>query len=64
MWNIKMQNIFLKACILNWSEEDFVMKKVKSTVPCIYLVNDLNGEEIFGTFYEKQNAGKNLKLTK
>ena len=30
-----------------------VIKKVKNTVPWIYFINDLNGEEIIGTFYQK-----------
>ena len=34
----------------NWSEEVFVIKKVKNTVLWTYLINDLNGEEIVGTF--------------
>ena len=38
----------------NWSEEVFVIKKVKNTVPWTYVINDLNGEEIIGTFYEKE----------
>ena len=38
----------------DWSEEAFVIKKVKNTVPGIYIINHLNGEEIIGTFYEKE----------
>ena len=38
----------------NWSEEAFVIKKVKNTVPQTYVINDANGAEIIGTFYEKQ----------
>ena len=38
----------------NWSEEVFVIKKVKNTVLRTYVINDLNGEEITGTFYEKE----------
>ena len=38
----------------NWSEEVFVIKKVKNTVPRTYVINDLNGEEITRTFYEKE----------
>ena len=38
----------------NCSEEVFVIKKVKNTVPWTYIINDLNGEEIIGTFYEKE----------
>ena len=49
----KYKNIFAKGYMLNWSEEIFVIKKIKNTVPWIYVINDLNGEEIIGTFYEK-----------
>ena len=31
-----------------------MIKEVKNTVPWIYVINDLNGEEIIGTFYEKE----------
>ena len=50
----KYKNIFAKGYTRNWSEEVFVIKKVKNTVPWTYFVKDLNGEEIFGTFYEKE----------
>ena len=36
------------------SEEIFVTKKVKNTVPWTYIINDLNGEEVIGTFYGKE----------
>ena len=29
------------------------LKRVKNTVPWAYVLSDLNGEEIVGTFYEK-----------
>ena len=31
-----------------------MIKEVKNTVPWTYVINDLNGEEIIGTFYEKE----------
>ena len=31
-----------------------MIKKVKKTVPWTYMINDCNGEEIVGTFYEKE----------
>ena len=37
-----------------WSEDVFIIKKVKKTVPQTYIINDPNGEEIIGTFYEKE----------
>ena len=50
----KYENIFAKGYTPNWSEEDFVIKEVKNTFPWTYVVNDVNGEEIIGTFYEKE----------
>ena len=49
----KYKNIFAKCYVPNWSEEVFVIKKVKNTVLWIYVIIDLNKEEVFGTFYEK-----------
>ena len=50
----KYKNIFAKGYTPNWSEEVFVIKKVKNTVPWTYVINDLKGEEIMVTFYEKE----------
>ena len=49
----KSKNIFAKGFTPNWSEEVFVINKVKNIVPWIYFINDPNGEEIVGIFYEK-----------
>ena len=57
----KYKNIFAKGYMPNWSEEVFVIKKVKNTVPWTYVINDLNGEEIIGTFYEKELQKTNQK---
>ena len=50
----KYNNIFAKGCIPNWSEEVFVINKIKNAVPWTYVINDLNGEEITESFYEKE----------
>ena len=50
----KYKNIFAKRYTRNWSEQVFVIKKVKNTVPWTYVINDLNGEKIIETFYEKE----------
>ena len=50
----KYKNSFAKGYTANWSEEVFVIKRAKNTVPWTYVINDLNGEEIIGTFYEKE----------
>ena len=31
-----------------------MIKEIKNTVPWPYVINDLNSEEIIGTFYEKE----------
>ena len=50
----KYKNVFAKGYTPNWSEEVFVIKEIKNTVPWTYVINDLNGEKISGTFYEKE----------
>ena len=50
----KYKNIFAEGYNPNWSEELFVIKEIKNTVPWTYVINDHNGEEIIGTFYEKE----------
>ena len=50
----KYKNIIAKGYTPNWSEEVFVIKKIKNTVPWTYVIDDLNGEEIPGTFHEKE----------
>ena len=51
----KYKNIFAKGYTPSWSEDVFVWTNVTNvTVPWTYVINDLNGEEIIGTFYEKE----------
>ena len=50
----KYKNIFAKGYMPNSSEEVFIIKKVKNTIPWTYVIYDLNGEEIIETFYEKE----------
>ena len=57
----KYKNIFAKGYTPNWSEEIFVIKETKNEVPWTYVINDLNGEEIIGTFYEKELQKVNQK---
>ena len=38
----KYRNMFTKGYKLNLSEEVFVIKKVKNTVPWTYVINDRN----------------------
>ena len=50
----KYKNVFPKGYVPNWREEVFVVNKIKNTVPWTYEINDLNGEKIVGSFYEKE----------
>ena len=50
----KYKYIFAKGYTPNWSEENFVVKKIKNTVPWTYVITDLNGEVIAGSFYERE----------
>ena len=50
----KHKNSFAKGYTQNWSEEVFIISKIKNTVPWTYVISDLNGEKIDWTFYEKE----------
>ena len=57
----KYKNIFAKGYNPNWSEEDFVINKIKKTVHWTYAISDLNGEKITGSFYKKELQETNQK---
>ena len=53
----------MKGYVPNWSEENFMIKKVKNTVLWTYVISHLKNKEIDGTFYEKglhKNKSKTL----
>ena len=58
----KYKNIFAKGYTPNWFEEIFVIKEIKSTVPWPYVSNDFNGEEIIGTFFEKNAKDRSARI--
>ena len=60
----KYKNIFAKGYTPNWSEEVFVISKIKNTVTWTHAINDLNGEEITGRFYEKELQKTSQKYLK
>ena len=55
------KNFFAKGYVPNWSEEGFVVKKVKKTVSWTYVISDLKGKEVVGKFYEKELQKSNQK---
>ena len=50
---LKYKTISAKGYTPNWSEEVFVVSKIKNIVPWTWTFSDLNGEEITGSFYEQ-----------
>ena len=50
----KYKNIFGKGYTPNWSEEVFVGKEIKNTVPWTYVINDLDGKQIKSTKKNQQ----------
>ena len=58
----KYKKVFAKGYVPNWSEEVFVTKKVKKTMPWTYVISDHKGKEIVGSFYEKELQKTNQKV--
>ena len=61
------KSILGKGYVPNCSEDVFVITKVEKTVSRTYVISDLKGEEISGTFYEKnykKQIKKSLELKK
>ena len=54
----KFKNVLAKVYTPNWSEEIFIVKKIKNSVPWTYIISDINGEE---SFYEKELQKTNQK---
>ena len=50
----KKKKTFEKGFTPNWTEEIFTINTVKDTNPPTYLIQDLNGEIIKGSFYEPE----------
>ena len=57
----KYKNFFAKGYVPNWSEEVFIVNEIKNTVSWAYTINELNGEPITVTFYEKELQKANQK---
>ncbi len=48
------RKLFDKGYVPNWTEEKFIISKVKDTSPPTYIVSDQNGNDISGKFYENE----------
>ena len=50
----KKKKDFEKGYTTRWTEEIFTIKEIRETNPITYKIEDLQGEEIKGTFYEPE----------
>ena len=50
----KKKKVFEKGYTTRWTEEIFTIKEIRETNPITYKLEDLEGEEIKGTFYEEE----------
>ena len=50
----KWKSRFEKGFTAKWTKEIFVVKKVNCNVPHTYELQDLEGEDILGRFYENE----------
>ena len=51
---IKKKKVFEKGYTTRWTEEIFTIKEIRDTDPITYKLQDLEEEEIKGTFYEPE----------
>ena len=58
----KYKNIFAKGYAPNWSEEVFIVNEINNTVPWTYVISDMNGEDITGSFYDKELQSANQQI--
>src|SRR6476469_10634612 len=50
----RIKALFEEGYLPNWSEELYVVDKVQKTIPIIYVIKDLLGETIKGSFYTEE----------
>ena len=50
----KKKKVLEKGYTARWTEEIFTIKEIRETNPITYIIEDLQGEEIKGTFYEPE----------
>ena len=50
----KKKKVFEKGYTTRWTEEIFTIKEIQNTNPITYKLEDLQGEEVKGTFYEPE----------
>ena len=56
-----IKKFFLEDMLQFCPKQFLLLAKLQSTVPWTWVIDDLNGEEIIGTFYEKELQKTNQK---
>lgn len=54
MWIFLLNLIEKKGYKPNWGKDIFTINKVKDAAPWTYITENLNSEEVVGTFYEQE----------
>ena len=57
----KYKNIFAKSYVPNWSEDIYVILKVKNSVPWTYVISDFKSEKSVGMLPKKEVQNTNQK---
>ena len=58
---LQYKTIFAKGYAPNWSEEDFMIKKVKNAMLLLCVIKDLNGKKLLECI-EKKDCKRQFKL--
>ena len=58
----RLKAVFEKGYLSNWSEAIYVIQKVKRTCPVTYILEDMRGELLKGSFYEKELLQTNQEV--
>jgi len=58
----KKKNIFEKGYTPRWTEEVFTVSQIQYTDPPTYKITDYNGEELQGSFYERELQTTNQEI--
>ena len=50
----RIKGIFEHGFLPNWSEQIYKIQKINNSIPITYLLEDLQGEIIIGSFYNEE----------
>ena len=59
----RIKGIFEHGFLPNWSEQIYKIHKINNSTPVTYILEDLNGEIIIGSFYNEELLNTSQKST-